>query len=212
MNTAFPVVVIKASVITAALSAMLSGCGGGGGGSAGGFQLPFSCNNVASSFAGCWASELCATNSGVPGARLVEVVEQTGSTPNLNGNVSSYLVEYDNAQCTGSPVSVIDLNATGNFTESYEEQGFTTCTDFDTSDPVSCVNLDITVTANAVVTTGYTAYAITDTDNRLCLSFGDYNFDNTGNGGMGLPTETDPLNRPSNIDQATDNCMTRIYF
>lgn len=208
----FPVVVVKAGLVSAVLSAMLSGCGGGGGGSAGGFQLPFSCTNVASSIAGCWASELCATNAGVPGTRLIEVVEQTGTTPNLNGSVSSYLVEYDNAQCTGNPVAAIDLNATGNFTQAYEEQGFSVCSDFDTSVSVSCVNLDMTVVANQFTTTGYTAYSITDTDNRLCLAFGDYNFDNTGNGGMGLPNETDPLSRPSDIDHAATNCMTRITF
>ena len=193
-------------------SIFLTGCGGGGGGGTNGFQLPFTCTNVASSIAGCWASELCATNSGVPGVRLVEVIEQTGTTPNLSGSVNSYLVEYDNAQCSGSPVSAIDLNALANFTQTYEEQGFAVCSDFDTSAAVSCVNLDVTVVSNQITTTGYTAYSIGNTDTRLCLSFGDYNFDSTGNGGMGLPTETDPLNRPSDIDQSTANCMSRVTF
>ncbi len=193
------------------LSIFLTGCGGGGGGTTG-FQLPFSCTNVASSFAGCWASELCATDSGVPGVRLVEVIEQTGTTPNLSGSVNSYLVEYDNAQCSGSPVSAIDLNAFAGFSQSYEEQGFSVCSDFDTGDTLSCVNLDITIVSNQITTTGYTAYYIGNTDTRLCLSFGDYNFDNTGNGGMGLPTETDPLNRPSDIDRSTANCMSRVTF
>lgn len=191
---------------------LLTGCGGGGGGSASGFEIPFTCSNTASSIAGCWASELCATNAGVPGVRLIEVVEQTGTTPNLNGTVRSFLLEYENTSCSGGPVAAQDLNDLGGFSQTYEEQGFDTCSESVGLDPISCVQLDMTVTAGALSSTGFTSYAINDADDRLCLSPGDYNFDNTGNGGMGLPLEDDEINRPNIIDVSTDNCMTRITF
>lgn len=221
--TLFPILVAKAGLVTVVLTSVLTGCGGGGGGSAStaGFQIPFTCTNVASSIAGCWASELCATNSGVPGARLVEVFEQTGSTPTLSGEFNSYLVQYDNAQCTGTPNGAIHINevgAVGGFEATYEEQGFSICSDFSTSNAVSCVNLDITLDVNngGVVTTGFTAYSITDVDNRLCLGtdgfVDDYNFDNNGDGGIGVPNATDINDRPIDILHAPNQCLTRINF
>jgi len=203
-------IIIIGSLIASPI--LLTGCGGGGGGGTEGFNIPFTCSNVASSIVGCWASELCATNAGVPGVRLIEVVEQTGTTPNLNGGVKSFLLEYDNASCSGDPVAAQDLNALGGFSQTYEEQGFDTCSENISVDPVSCVQLDMTVTVGVLASTGFTSYAINDSDDRLCLPAGDYNFDNTGNGGMGLPVEDDVINRPNIIDVSTNNCMTRITF
>lgn len=202
-----------------ATMSLLSGCGGGGdsaGSGAGGpFQLPFSCTNTADSIDGCWVSELCATGAGVAGMRLFEVFDQTVSGPN-SGSVTSYLVEYGNVSCTGDPVDATNLNSVANYTQSYAEGNDNTCTDIDdlsmTPANYTCTELDIDITSGSVNTTGYTHYTITDTDNRLCLGtsgfVSDYNYDNTANGGIGLPNEDDELNRPTNIDFT--NCLERF--
>jgi hypothetical protein len=206
---------INALCIVLLTGLVLSGCGGGGGGGSTTtpFQLPFTCSNTATSIDGCWVSELCSTNAGAAGTHLVEVINQTATGPNA-GDVTTWLVDYANDQCSGDPIAATNINTLASFTESYEEgvADANVCTDM-AGDPmvgIACTDLDISVTSGGITSTGYTTYVIEDTDTRVCFPLGDYNYDNTGNGGLGLPIETDSFNRPTEINFSALSCLVRF--
>ncbi len=221
------------------LSVLVTGCGSGGNkGASVGNGIPFTCNNIDGNIAGCWASEICATESesdldvrsDVPGVRQVSVFEQTETAPNFKGTIKEYLLTYDNDQCNGDPIQVYDVNEAAGLLVEYEEKGFSVCDDYynptvDENGVIqgfSCVDIDISLTIKASengisstdlpTSTGYTVYAIDDEDDRLCFAYGDYNYDNTANGGIGLPYALSESARPSNIDSSLGQCMRRISF
>ncbi|MFK5892419.1 MAG: hypothetical protein QM504_04265 [Pseudomonadota bacterium] len=164
---------------------VLANCGGGGGGGVvNGVTLP-ECSIGAADYSGCWVSELCATNTGGASARLLTEVIEVATVPNNMGTINSYLLEYNDTQCGGDPSGILHLNAAsaGNFIETYVQQLNTVCSETGGTSGIPCEALDISIASGTLDTTGFTTVLITS-GTRLCMPTLDYNFDDTGSGGL----------------------------
>lgn len=168
---------------------------GTGGLTAGGITLP-ACNLGVGEFAGCWISELCATNHvsdpNILGVRLIEVATETETHPQVKGTIRSYFLKYRDDQCAGDPVEIVDLHEElikqgMEVNWSYTWIGRITCSETGGTLSLGCDALDVTVSALGNSTTGMTTQLIAS--ERLCMPTHDYDFDNTGNGGIGAGDE-----------------------
>jgi len=186
----------------------LINCGGGSsGGTVNGVTLP-TCASGTSDYSGCWVSELCATNTGGPTARLLTEVVETTISPDITGSINSYLLEFSEPQCGGNPTNITQLNAvtTGNYIETYIQQVDTICSETGGTSGIPCEALDITITSGSLNTTGFTTVLVTS-GTRLCMPILDYNFDNTGSGGMQAQSTG---SRDDVINLLADSCAVRF--
>lgn len=136
-------------------------------------------------YTGCWISELCADNTGGLGARLLTEVIELSSSTEVVGSVNEYLLEYSDLQCNGSPVTIKQLNSinAGNFVQTYIQREDTECSESGGTSNIPCKSLDINIVTNQSDITGFTTILITN-GIRICMPSIDYNFDETGSGGL----------------------------
>jgi len=185
-----------------------------------------SCDLGVGEFAGCWISELCANHPedefGVEmrGAslRLIEQAVETETQPDVKGSINSYLLRYNGDQCAGVPVEIIHLNTFSlpqfSFSQRYTHLPDVPCTETGGTGGLSCNAVDITIKSilNADPTTPPFELTHTDwtalliTSDRLCMPPANYDFDITGNGGIGASSLVDN----TNISLTPGQCLTRF--